>query len=134
MGLVFDKYFYILLEYLVEVKEKGKGNEIEVELFVMGLESVVSRLYQLGLVYNSIWVENIVVGRGEGGEGVRVVLVEFSKCLFFGKKFRILYDGEFKVLLKENDCQVVKDFRLWLEGVVDFMLIIFIQDDQFVSS
>ncbi|KAK4666549.1 hypothetical protein QC763_301195 [Podospora pseudopauciseta] len=133
-GLVFDKHPYTLLEYLAEVKEKGKGNEIEVESFVRGLESVVSRLHQLGLAHNSIRAENIVVGRGEGGEGVRAVLVEFSKCLPFGKKFRTSYDGELKVSSKENDRRAVKDFRSWLEGVVDPTLITPTQDDQPASS
>ncbi|KAK0736157.1 hypothetical protein B0T21DRAFT_288173 [Apiosordaria backusii] len=118
-GLVFDKHPFTLLEYLAEVKERGKKNEIEVESFVKGLGSVVRRLHQLGQAHNNIRAENIVVGRGENGKGVRAVLVEFSKCLPFGKKFRMSYDGELKVSSKEHDVQAVNDFRTWLEGVVD---------------
>ncbi|KAK0665208.1 hypothetical protein QBC41DRAFT_283441 [Cercophora samala] len=133
-GLVFDKHPYTLLEYLAEVKEKGKENEIEVQSFVKGLESVVSRLHQLGQAHNNIRAENIVVGRGESGKGVRAVLVEFSKCLPFGKKFRTSHDGELKVSSKENDLRAVKDFRRWLEGVVDPTSTTPTQDDHPANS
>ena len=109
-AIVLEKLEWTLTQYI----SKPEFQQLDLARFVAELQSAVDYLHSLGLAYNDIHPENIMVKNN------LPVLIDFGSCQPFGKRLQLLSTlgwckETFSTSEQEHDVYSMDKLRNWLQ-------------------